>query len=347
MIRVIIRVDASLQIGIGHVMRCLTLAQGLQEKGIKVKFICRKHKGNLIDKIRSKGFHTYELESSDEKNIDSKLAHASWLGVTQQKDVEDCINILKIKKTDWLIVDHYGLDEQWQKSLKPYYKKLMVIDDLADRQFDCDVLLNQNFGSHKDHYINKLPKSCKLLIGCEYALLRPEFLKLRSQALEKRRNTKKIKNILISMGGSDIKNITYDILRDIDNNYNVVVALGKDSPHNIIIKDHSKNKGIKIIIDADNMAELMFNADLAIGAAGSTSWERCCSGLPTLVYITADNQNEIAENLQEVGAVKIVKNLKKDLLAIVSDFSLWKSMSKISNKVCDGHGVNKVIKYLQ
>ena len=91
----------------------------------------------------------------------------------------------------------------------------------------------------------------------------------------------------------------------------------------------------------------MFNADLAIGAAGSTSWERCCSGLPTLVYITADNQNEIAENLQEVGAVKIVKNLKKDLLAIVSDFSLWKSMSKISNKVCNGHGVNKVIKYLQ
>jgi UDP-2,4-diacetamido-2,4,6-trideoxy-beta-L-altropyranose hydrolase len=339
--KVIFRVDASLQMGTGHVMRCLTLAQVLKEDGVNTEFICRKHKGNLIDKIRLSGFHTHELELSDESETDNKLAHSSWLGVTQQKDSDDCIDILKIEKTDCLIVDHYGLDEQWQKSLKPYYEKLLVIDDLADRKFDCDVLLNQNLGSHKDDYKNKVPKGCELLLGCKYALLRPEFLKLRDQALEKRKSTKVIKNILVSMGGGE-NNITYDILQQLDDRFNVVVVLGKNSPCNEMVQRYAQGKNIKVIVEADNMGRLMLEADLAIGAGGSTSWERCCLGLPTILYMTAENQREVVKNLEKLGAVIMAESLKDDLQLIMSDFSLWQGMSNKAQAICDGLGVKRI-----
>ena len=148
--KVIFRVDASLQIGTGHVMRCLTLARVLKENGADVKFICRKHEGNLIDKIHSSGFNVNELEVLERIEVNDKLAHSYWLGATQQQDSDDCIEILKAEKIDWLIVDHYALDELWQKRLKPYYKKLMVIDDLADRKHRCDILLDQTFGRQQD-----------------------------------------------------------------------------------------------------------------------------------------------------------------------------------------------------
>jgi UDP-2,4-diacetamido-2,4,6-trideoxy-beta-L-altropyranose hydrolase len=344
---VVFRVDSSAQMGTGHVMRCITLAQALKENGVNVEFICRRHKGSLIDKILSNGFNVYELVLLEENESDSKLAHSHWLGATQQQDADDCTDIFKVKKIDWLIVDHYALDEKWHKILKPFVKKIMVIDDLADRQFDCNVLLNQNLGSQKENYKNKVPNNYELLLGCDYALLRSEFAELREKALEKRRGTKKIKNILISMGGSDVNNITYDILQNIGNIFNIVVVLGKKSPHNQMLEKYVKNKKITIIIDVNNMAELMLDADLAIGAGGSTSWERCCLSLPTLLYITADNQRAIAENLEKIGAVKIVKNLKKDLQSIVDNFSHWRSMSQSSSKVCDGLGANRVVKYLQ
>ena len=345
--KAIFRVDASLKMGTGHVMRCLTLTQVLKENGADVEFICRKHEGSLIDKIRSSGFVVHELEVFEETKVDNKLAHSHWLGATQQQDADDCINILKAEKLDWLIVDHYALDEQWQKRLKPCYEKLMVIDDLADKFFDCDVLLNQNLGVQIEDYKNKIRNNCKLLLGCNYALLRPEFSNLREWALEKRKNTIAINNILITMGGNDNENITYDILQQLDGKYNITVVLGGSPVHKDMIIDYAEGKNIKVIVDADNIAELMFEADLAIGAGGSTSWERCCLGLPTLLYIAADNQRLIAENLEKMGSVKIVKNLGKDLQVIVNNSSLWKSMSKNASTICDGLGANKVAKYLQ
>ena len=214
--KVIFRVDASLKMGTGHVMRCLTLAQTLKENGANVKFICRRHEGSLIDKIRSNGFDVHALEVSEEIETDNKLVHSHWLGATQQQDSDECIDVLSSEGVDWLIVDHYALDEDWHCNLKPYYRKLMVIDDLADRKFDCDLMLNQNLDAQPEDYKNKVTGKCKFLLGCDYTLLRTEFSELRERALEKRKTTKKIKNILISVGGSDVHNKTYDIL--IDNN---------------------------------------------------------------------------------------------------------------------------------
>ena len=264
------------------------------------------------------------------------------MGATQQQDADDCIDILKAEKSDWLIVDHYALDEQWQKRLKPCYEKLMVIDDLADKIFDCDVLLNQNLGAQIEDYKNKISDNCELLLGCNYALLRPEFSDLRGRALEKRKKTIVINNILITMGGNDNENITYDILQQLDGKYNITVALGSSPVHKDMIIDYAEGKNIKVIIDADNMAELMFEADLAIGTGGSTSWERCCLGLPTLLYITAENQRMVAENLEKKGAVVMVKNLKDDLKMIINNIACWKSISNKSQVICDGLGVKRI-----
>lgn len=337
--KIVFRVDSSTKMGIGHLMRCLTLADELKNQDHHIVFVCRELAGNLIDLVKQK-YQVFVLPIV--KNFQSNHLYLDWLGATQEMDAQRTIKVFP-KDVDYLIVDSYALDEVWHNVLRLFAKKIMVIDDLADRKFDCDILLNQNLDSQKEDYKNKTPNHCSLLLGCDYALLRPEFAKLRGKALEKREKTKVIKNILVSMGGSDNQNITYNILQQLDNKFNVVVVLGSSSPHNEIIKDYAKNKNITVIIDANNMAQLMLNADLAIGTGGSTSWERCCLALPALLFITAENQRVIAENLEKLGAVQIVKDLKEDLQAMIYDFSIWQRMSDKASDICDGLGTKRVI----
>ena len=333
---IVFRVDSSSQMGVGHLMRCLTLADELKKQNHNATFICRELKGNLIKLIE----HRVLILPVD-KDFQSDDLYLSWLGATQEQDAKQTIQVIH-DNADLLIVDSYALDEVWHKQLKPHAKKIMVIDDLADREFDCDVLLNQNLASKQGDYQGKVPSDCELLLGCEYALLRPEFAAFRKRALEKRKKTQEIKNILISMGGSDKKNITYNVLQQLNDGFNIVVVLSSASLHREMIMDYVKGKNIEVIINADNMAELMLEADLAIGAGGSTSWERCCLGLPTLLFVTAENQKVIAENLERLGAVMIVRSLKDDLQMIVSNFDLWRTMSEKSQAICDGFGVKRI-----
>lgn len=337
---IVFRVDSSSQMGVGHLMRCLTLANKLTQHGYDIFFVCRDLEGNLISLIK---YPAYILSKNN--NFNSDDLYLNWLGATQEQDAEQTIKAVS-EDIDILLVDSYALDEEWHKQLRPHTKKIMVIDDLADRQFDCDILLNQNLGIHRRDYRGKVPNDCELLLGCNYALLRPEFAELRVQALEKRQNTTEIKNILISMGGSDIKNITYDVLQKLDDKFNVIAVLGGSSPHNKMIKNYAKGKNIEVIINANNMSELMLETDLAIGAGGSTSWERCCLGLPVLLYILSENQREIAENLEQSGAAQIVNNLRDNLQVVMADFDLWRAMSNKSKNICDGLGAERIESYL-
>ena len=186
--QVVIRTDASLQIGTGHVMRCLTLANALNEKGVTVEFICRDLPGNLIVYIESKGFSVHSLHglTTSKPGVSrshNNLSHSHWLGVSQEQDVKECESVLNIINPDWLIVDHYAIDCWWQNELKGHYKKLMVIDDLADRRHECDLLLDQTFGRKEEDYKSLVNKDCHLLLGSKYALLRPEFTQWREYSL--------------------------------------------------------------------------------------------------------------------------------------------------------------------
>ena len=346
--KVIFRVDSSLKMGTGHVMRCLTLAQALKENGVNVEFICRKHEGSLIDKIRSSGFVVHELKVFEETEVDTKLAHSHWLGATQQQDADDCIEILKAEKSDWLIVDHYALDEEWQKKLKPYYEKLMVIDDLADRKHQCDILLDQTFGRQKEDYSVLTPKNCKLLLGSQYALLRPEFAKWRIYSLE-RRSKPEFKQLLINMGGVDVDDFTGQVLDELKtctlpSDVNVTIVMGGSAPHLESVKSKAIMLPYKteVKVDVDNMAEIMVNSDVAIGAAGATTWERCCLGLPTIQIVVAKNQITIAKSLAEVGAIKFLQSIEGMSRIINNSLNWMLNVSNIARHVSDGLGVKRV-----
>ncbi len=346
--KVIFRVDASLQMGIGHVMRCLTLAKVLKENGANIEFICCKHEGNLIDKIRLNGFNVSELELTAENKVDNKLFHSHWLGKTQQQDAKECISILKLSKVDWLIVDHYGIDEDWQKDLQAYYDKLMVIDDLTDRKHQCDVLLDQTFGREQKDYKALVPKSCELLLGSQYALLRLEFFKWRQYSIN-RRKYPVFKQLLINMGGVDADNVTEQVLNELQvcklpSDINITVVMGGSAPHIESVKARVGALPYKaeVMVDVDNMAEVIANADLAIGAAGATTWERCCLGLPTVQIIIAKNQNTIAELLARKKAIKLIKDISQLADVIERPASWMENISSIARQISDGLGARRV-----
>jgi len=349
--KVVFRVDASILMGTGHVMRCLTLAQALKENGVDVEFICRKHEGNLIDKIRSSGFNVYRLEAFGQTKVDAKLAHSHWLGVTQKQDADDCIDIFKAKKVDWLIVDNYALDEEWQKKLKPYYEKIMVIDDLADRKHQCDILLDQNYGRGRKDYEIFVSESTKLLMGAQYSLLRPEFEQWRQYSIN-RRKYENFKSLLINMGGTDPDNITEKVVErlrvaNLPKDLTITIVMGKTAPHLQSVKSCTSKLPYRseVKVDVDNMAEVMANSDIAIGASGATTWERCCLGVPTIQLITAYNQEFIAQQLDKINAIKLV-NID-DMVENLENFQYWvKDVSENAKSITNGTGVKVILGYL-
>ena len=355
--KIAIRTDASIDIGIGHVMRCLSLADSLKEKGAKVVFICREHKGNTIELIQNKGYVVHKLPrlkiSDPGHNIlknKGSMEHMRWLGATQDEDAILCKEVLLRKdKLDWMIVDHYAIDETWQLQLKNTYNKLMVIDDLGNRKHICDILLDQTFGRKKTDYEALVPKHCNLLLGSQYALLRSDFIKWRKYSLRRRVNPQ-FRKLLITMGGVDSNNITGQVLDIIKNcklpkHLEIVVIMGAEAPHIESVNKQAKMMPNKTLVRTNvaNMAEIMADADLAIGAAGTTTWERCCLGVPSIQMVLANNQIEVAKKLNSVGASYYLEHI--DWLCESID-NLSRKMQKtiiITSSISDGRGVDKVL----
>ncbi|WP_157760461.1 UDP-2,4-diacetamido-2,4,6-trideoxy-beta-L-altropyranose hydrolase [Thiomicrorhabdus arctica] len=350
--QVVIRADASLQIGTGHVMRCLTLADGLKKQGAKVHFICRAHPGNLIEMIESKGYAVVILDASQATRPghfkpEANLFHADWLGGSQKQDALECQPFLQGIRPDWLIVDHYAIDQVWQVALTGLYTKLMVIDDLADRQHQCDLLLDQTYGRQGKDYRNLVPEYCQMRLGSQYALLRPEFIKWREYSLNRRRQPQ-LKNVLITMGGVDSGNVTGQVLHELaecklPKSLEITVVMGETAPHISAVKAQAAAMpyNTQVKVDINNIAEIMANADLAIGAAGATTWERCCLGVPTIQKVVALNQQFSSETLDRSGIVRAWdKNLRLQDLIDTLDFY---GLSRRSSDVCDGKGASKVV----
>ena len=334
---VAIRTDASNKIGSGHVMRCLSLAEKLRDIGVTVEFITRNYPGDLNKQINVKGFHVHLLSNA----VRIQLQHNSteykrWSDIEQKIDAKETIKMISDRRLDWLIVDHYLLDYVWEMELRPYSKKIMVIDDLADRNHDCDILLDQTFGRKESDYQKLILNKCVLLLGSENALLRSDFKKLRPLALSYRKGNNVVKNIIVSMGSMDTINITPKVLDSLSlvkwkvlPTVNVVLTSNapylEDIRRNVTKYDFTVN----IRTDEINMAQLMLESDLAIGSGGTTSWERCCLALPTILIILANNQQKVGENLAEIGATitiqkndMIEKNISNSIAMIINDKNL-------------------------
>ena len=356
----VLRADASLQMGTGHVMRCLTLADALTAQGACCEFICREHEGHLIEAIRHKGYRVHVLhlaaEAGGQDNIAPQPAHAAWLGSSQEQDAAACAHILAKVKPDWLIVDHYALDARWERALAPHYRKLMVIDDLADRPHACDLLLDQTFGRSASDYRARVSADCELLCGSAYALLRPEFAALRPYSLQ-RRARPALRELLITMGGVDKDNATGQVLQALRTcplpaDCRITVVMGASAPWMEQVRTQARGMPwpTRVLVGVSDMAQLMADSDLAIGAAGATSWERCCLGLPTVMLVLAENQRKIAEELCEARAAHLVdpsKLNKQPLIApeYLEPLSL-NAMSHAAAAITDGFGAAQVTKNL-
>jgi len=295
---VVIRADASVSIGSGHVMRCLTLAEAARARGAEIEFVCRAHPGNLNDLIRRAGFVVREISVAATE--DSKRSPDA----SQQEDADATIGAVQGKRFDWLIVDHYGLDQTWESRMRLHARKLMVIDDLADRRHDCDLLLDQNF--HLDgapRYDGLISPTCTRLLGPRYALLRPEFADARTKMTPR---AGRVRRVLVFFGGSDPANVTGRALEALSasdlGHLEVDVVVGITSPHFADLERQIVARPRTTLhVQVDNMAQLMARADLALGAGGSTTWERLCLGLPSLVVTIAENQNRFTEDLHREG----------------------------------------------
>lgn len=354
--KVVFRVDSSLEIGSGHVLRCLTLADRLRENGDSCQFICREHLGHLASLIKDKGFHVdllsppVKAEYSESKDLPE---HASWLGVDWETDAFDTKEVILGSDVDWLVVDHYGLDHRWQRLLAGIVKKLMIIDDLADRVHDCDLLLDQTYGRVDVDYQSLIPFGSTSLLGADYILLRPEFNQIRNQALLKRQKAD-FNCLLISLGGGDKNNLAGEILASLSpdslpNNIEITLVLGWGAPWLEQVREQAARLPWNITVHevVNNMAQLMLDSDWAIGAAGGTSWERACLGLPAVLIVIAENQRLLAKQLQNSGAVKVVHmdELASPVILVNSIKCLlrdYDDMVQNCASICDGLGVARV-----
>lgn len=293
--KIVIRADASIAIGTGHIMRCLTLADELRSRGAEVHFICREHPGNLCELVEEHGYLLWRLVPPPTEYLSSK--DGPYHTVPWQQDADETTTAMSDGGVDWLIVDHYALDRRWEECLRTHVSKIMVIDDLADRPHDCDLLLDQNlYADMEGRYNGLVPESCQKLLGPRYALLRPEFVEACKQL---RQRDGQVHRILVFFGGVDSSNETTKTLHALNTLHlqgvAVDVVVGGGNPHKDEVRLLCEANGFSYHCQVSNIAELMASADLAIGGGGTATWERCAVGLPALIMVLADNQRELVQ----------------------------------------------------
>lgn len=329
--RIVFRADASREMGSGHIMRCLTLADSLAAMGARCSFAVSPGSQETVPALAEAGYDLIKLEVAAADEAEELRQHRPH-GV------------------DWLVVDHYGRDRTFEAACRPWARGIMVLDDLADRSHDCDLLLDQTLGRTTGDYGGLLPPACRKLMGTRYALLRPEFRKLRQGRSRPAASSRSPLRLLVTLGGTDPDNLTGVCIDAIGRsgiraNVDVVASQGFSSLPELRRRIESL-AGHTLHVSPASMGNLMASADLAIGAAGTTSWERCCLGLPTVMLVLADNQRENAKQLSAVGAAAVVDDQDGGLAEAISaqlrqldrDRAALQDMSLKASAVCDGQG---------
>jgi UDP-2,4-diacetamido-2,4,6-trideoxy-beta-L-altropyranose hydrolase len=353
--KVLVRTDSSDLIGIGHFMRCLTLASALMADGARVIFACRHATDFAVASLKKADIELVRPEETDGQT--DELCHSHWLGTSQVQDASETCSLVSEDHFDWVIIDHYALDFRWERHIKKRAKRVLVIDDLSDREHDCDVFLNQNIVSKIGSVYSKLVNEhCTKLIGPKYALLRDEFSVLRRRVDLR---IPPISRVLLFFGGGDELNVTAQALEAVHNvlvrnglvGLHVDVVIGSAHAAGCSIEKSCEDFGFKVHVDTMRMADLMSKADIALGAAGASSWERCCLGLPTILVSVAENQVNIAKEIDSQGAglylgpVEMLKLLdfERAIEEFLFDRRELSKMSKCAAELTDGQGVKYVI----
>jgi UDP-2,4-diacetamido-2,4,6-trideoxy-beta-L-altropyranose hydrolase len=301
--RIAFRVDSSVHIGAGHLMRCLALAEALRPRGADVVFVSRRLPGAADVAITSAGFtiltlpgDTGESPSPDEDAEATRAVLAAQWPATSLG-----------RTADWIAVDHYRLDARWERSVRDLGGAVLAIDDLADRPHDCDVLVDPSrLPDDRWPYDRLVPAGCRQLIGPRYALLRREFREARAPALTARKG-RRPHRVLVSMGASDEHDASSKVVRALSRLPAGAIAIdvvaGPSNPHAASLRSLCEQREAFTFHErVTSLASLMAAADMAVGTGGVSSWERCCLGLPAVVLSVAANQEGLARSLEACGA---------------------------------------------
>ena len=317
-------------------MRCLTLAGELRKRGAETVFVSREATEATAPALTRSGIPVLGMRGADE---------ASALAALQIHWPQGC---------DLLVVDSYGIDASAECGFRAAARHIAVIDDLANRAHDCDLLLDQTFGRSHEDYAALVPRHCQVFTGSQYALLRPEFAAARTASLIRRSATGPVRRIMISLGLADPGGIAEQVTRavlDATQGLAVDVVLGTRGPSFAPLKTlASAYPELTVHIDPQDLCGLMVQADIAVGAAGSTMWERCCLGLPAIALILADNQRHAAQSLEAAGCCIALdarsglprSALRGALIELTRGPALRKSLSARSSSVTDGQGALRI-----
>jgi len=336
----IFRFDASPEIGGGHAVRCATIARELNRRGWDCTLAVRAGTVELVEGLVGSETRWLELACGSGFEAEEIATRLS----------ADC---------DLLVVDHYRRDAEFERACRDWARRILVLDDLADRPHDCDFLLDQTAGRQTADYEPLVPSGCRLLLGSPHALLDSRFAELRDASLRRRRERPGLGRILVSIGLMDHNNLTGTVLGGLVQtglDVRVDVVLGGRAPHLGAVRAAAARLGPKATVTADatDMPERLAEADLAIGAAGTTSWERCCLGVPGIVAVCADNQERIAEALSGAGAVDLLGRdvsidpgaVAEAVLRLHGEQGRLAEMSASAAMLCDGRGVRRLMEVL-
>lgn len=346
----VFRVDALPHTGVGHLSRCLALASGLRGAGMQVDFVCRDGERSAAWLVRESGFGL-QLLPAVAQDIDPADSR-TWLGTSAQADAQATADLIRSAcgRADWLVVDHYAIDARWEGALRPHCQRLLAIDDLADRPHDCDLLLDQNL-REDDPYRPLLPRHCRPLLGPRHALLRDEFRAAREQAAAR---DGRLRRILVFFGGSDPTGDTVKAVQALASLVPPVEAdiiVGAMNPARAQIEATcAAHAHLHFACQVQDMAGRLARADLAIGGAGTSAWERMAVGLPALILEQAHNQHLNAVQLQCIGVARnLGPSAAVDAAAIAGavrefreDPAQLQRMSLAAWSLVDGRGVERV-----
>jgi len=336
----VFRVDANNHIGAGHIMRCIALAQEWKKGGGNVVFLscCESH--IIRDRIVDEGF----------KYIDSAT-------LSEQDDTQNTILILNgLSQAFWLVIDGYHFSDSYFQSIREAGYQVFLFDDVNHRNtVSVDIILNQNIDAEKMKY--NCSSDTKILLGVKYALLRKDFFDYRGR---QRIFPEKGNKIVVTMGGGDSENVTLEILKSLnlinDPELDVIIIVGPSNIHmDSLIKELSsslfKNE---LRISVKNMPEIMAWADLAITAGGSTCWELCFMGVPSLVVCTAENQKHVINGLNRRQIFKTlgwwkdldIENISLEIQELITDRQQRFRMTNLGKKLIDGKGSERLVNIL-
>lgn len=352
--KVAIRVDSSTEVGSGHLMRCLALARALKDSSVDSAFVMRDHKGNLNHRVVEAGFSLRSLPL----NVCEDPSFLPRLGTEANTDALETLDFLNDYNPDWLVVDHYSIGAAWERTIRVAGVPILVIDDLANRNHDCDALLDQNFPPDDPcRYKNLVPSGCLRFLGPRYVLLNPKFSSERRRLIDNPRPTRD--DILVSFGSTNNLNlaeITYEALKHPSlQRHRVNLVLGADHDnYDAVRRLFSNRPNTRLFGPQPDLVSLMSSAQLSIGAGGSTIWERRCLGLRSVVVSIASNQEPLCRMLSDLGMINYVGTLEtisSTMVAVACEAELRQPPPDIMSESnspydVDGDGAKRIAQFM-